>query len=245
MNSQPKPNKETVVVIPTYNESFNIAKIILELAALNLDILVVDDNSPDGTSEIVENVPTFGKSTFLLKRSGKLGLGSAYREGFNWAIENQYKYVVEMDADFSHTISDLIRLLSHKEDYSLIIGSRYVEGGTILGWSKKRYWLSFLANKYSKVLTFSPVKDMTSGFRIYRTDILHSIDFANTKCNGYGFQIEMTVNSLNKKITILEVPICFNERRVGNSKMNIFIILEAITSVLRFSVIRVFNILKN
>ena len=235
--------KKTIVVIPTYNEKSNISELIKEINLLNLDVLVVDDNSEDGTSKIVENLPSFKVNLFLIKRPQKLGLGSAYRDGFTWSIKNGYKHIIEMDADLSHSVNDLKKMLNFKETHGLVIGSRYVTGGKILGWSKKRYWLSVIANKFSKFLTFSYINDMTSGFRIYSLDSLKKINYLKTKSNGYAFQIEMTIKALNSEISIIEVPICFNERKAGKSKMSYLIIFEAMINVFKFSFMRLRYIL--
>ena len=178
-----------LVIVPTYNEIENISDLLADILKLDLDILVVDDNSPDNTSEIVKDHEQFNSKVFLLARDKKLGLGSAYRDGFQWGINLEYDFLIEMDADFSHSTQDLKIMLESIEDNSLIIGSRYVNGGKIIGWSKRRHLLSFIANKYSQVLTFSSVNDMTSGFRIYTSETLKKINYYQTSrffycCSG-------------------------------------------------------------
>ena len=236
------PN-DIVVIIPTYNESKNISTLLDKLSMYeDWDILIVDDNSPDGTSKIVEeNYVRNLKNIHLLKRDQKLGLGSAYRDGFKWALKKNYKHFIEMDGDFSHTIDDLINMLEFKDKYDLIIGSRYVEGGKTEGWSKSRKILSVVANYVAKLLLGIKVNDMTSGFRIYSRGCLEDINYYDTKSNGYAFQIEMTLlTSMNKKL-IKEVPITFHERNLGDSKMSKDIILEAV----KFLIFAKFKKIKN
>ncbi len=226
-------SSDTIVIIPTYNEAENIAEIIKEIRNLGLHILVVDDNSPDSTSSIVKNIMETNKNVNLLERSSKKGLGSAYRDGFQYCIEKDYKYLVQMDADFSHRLEDLSKMKKEQAKRDLIIGSRYIEGGSSVGWNNLRKNLSKFANIYAKTITRSKINDMTSGFRIYSAKALEKIDYQDTKSDGYGFQIEMTVRALRKNLEIKEVPIIFNERREGQSKMTLKIIIEAIFLVLR------------
>jgi len=230
--------KKVLIILPTYNEATNIEKIINKIIKLGCEVLVVDDNSPDKTFEIVENLKTQYKNINLIKRSGKLGLGSAYREGFRWALENNFLFIVEMDADFSHSVEDLEKMLSYRSKHDVIIGSRYTPEGKIEGWSKKRYYLSLIANKVVRLLAFTKVNELTGGFRIYTADALKKIDAVNTKNNGYAFQIEMTINSIIKGLSIKEVPITFRERSGGVSKMNKFIIVEAIFYLMKIPFIR-------
>ena len=224
------PN-DIVVIIPTYNESTNISTLLdkLSMAYEVFDILIVDDNSPDGTSKIVEeNYVRNLKTIHLIKRDQKLGLGSAYRDGFKWALKKKYQHFVEMDGDFSHTFDDLMHMLTFKDKYDLIIGSRYIEGGKTEGWSKSRKLLSVVANFAAKLLLGIKVNDMTSGFRIYSRDCLEDINYYDTKSNGYAFQIEMTLLACMNKKSIKEVPITFYERDLGESKMSKDIVLEAV-----------------
>jgi len=234
--------KKVLIILPTYNEATNIEKIINKIIKLDCEVLVVDDNSPDKTYEIVENLKTQYKNINLIKRSGKLGLGSAYREGFKWALENNFLFIVEMDADFSHSVKDLEKMLSYRSKYDVIIGSRYTHEGKIEGWSKKRYYLSLVANKVVRLIAFTKVNELTGGFRIYTADALKKIDAINTKNNGYAFQIEMTINSIIKGLSIKEVPITFRERSGGVSKMNKFIVFEAIFYLMKIPFIRFFGI---
>jgi dolichol-phosphate mannosyltransferase len=232
---------KVLVILPTYNEAENIAQILKEVSSLSCDVLVIDDNSPDKTFNIVKDLQTQNKKIHLIKRSAKLGLGSAYREGFEWAINNNYSYVVEMDADFSHSVSDLEKMLQLRKSFGLVIGSRYVKGGRIEGWSNKRYYLSYFANKIIKILAFTRVNDLTGGFRIYGVDTLKVIKASSTKSEGYAFQVEMTINSIIKGILIKEIPITFRERREGKSKMDNSIIFEAILFLVKIPLKRLSN----
>ena len=225
-------NRETLVIVPTYNESKNVSNLLNLFVESSFDVLIIDDNSPDGTSEIVKNYILEYSNINLLERLGKLGLGSAYRDGFNWALERGYKSIVEMDADFSHSFSDLSNLDNYKNDYDLVIGSRYVSGGKTEGWSRGRKLLSTTANKIAKTLLNIKVNDMTSGFRIYSRECLESINYQNTKSNGYAFQIEMTLLVSNNNRSIKEIPITFYERSMGDSKMSKAIVFEAVKFLL-------------
>ena len=219
---------DSIVIFPTYNEKLNIVEIINNVLSEGFEVLVIDDNSPDKTYELVESSFLSNKKVNLIKRKEKMGLGSAYREGFAWAIKKNYDYIIEMDADFSHKIQDLVRLNKSKDKNKLIIGSRYIPNGEIVGWDFKRKLLSKYANKFAKFITKSSVNDLTSGFRIYSRNILENIDFSSTKSNGYAFQIEMTLIVATQGFIIEEVPISFEERRFGKSKLDFKIIQEAL-----------------
>ncbi len=225
--------EKILVVIPTYNESENIEKLIQELKSLEHHIMIVDDNSPDGTSEIVENLKEKNNNLYLIKRESKLGLGSAYRDGFKAAMNMGYEFFVEMDADFSHQTIDLEEMIKNIDKADVIIGSRYIEGGGIKGWNYKRRLLSKLANLFTQILFGYHIKDSTSGFRIYNRESLEKINFQKTKSDGYSFQIEMTYRANKKNLKILEIPITFYERREGESKMTGQIINEAIISLFK------------
>ena len=231
-----------LVVIPTYNEIDNIEDFVNQIIKFNVDILIVDDNSPDGTGDLVQKLSENLSQVNLLKRSGKLGLGSAYRDGFKWGLNEGYKYLVEMDADFSHSFSDLNNILQNSKNFDVVIGSRYIPGGGSNGWDFKRKLLSSYANKLSKVLLRSKINDMTSGFRSYSSEALNEINFFSTKSDGYSFQIEMTIRSIEKKLSIKEVPIIFTERSLGNSKMSKKIVYEAFLFLLNNGVKRWLNI---
>ena len=232
----------TVVIIPTYNESKNISILLDLLINLSIDILIVDDNSPDGTGDLVQKLSENLSQVNLLKRSGKLGLGSAYRDGFKWGLNEGYEYLIEMDADFSHSFSDLNNILQNSKNFDVVIGSRYIPGGGSNGWDFKRKLLSSYANKLSKVLLRSKINDMTSGFRSYSSEALNEINYFSTKSDGYSFQIEMTIRSIEKKLSIKEVPIIFTERSLGNSKMSKKIAYEAFLFLLNNGVKRWLNI---
>tara|TARA_Y100000591_G_scaffold73437_1_gene61074 strand:- start:2236 stop:2964 length:729 start_codon:yes stop_codon:yes gene_type:complete len=231
-----------LVVIPTYNEIDNIEDFVNQIIKINVDILIVDDNSPDGTGDLVQKLSENLSQVNLLKRSGKLGLGSAYRDGFKWGLNEGYKYLIEMDADFSHSFSDLNNILQISKNFDVVIGSRYIPGGGSNGWDFKRKLLSSYANKLSKVLLRSKINDMTSGFRSYSSEALNEINYFSTKSDGYSFQIEMTIRSIEKKLSIKEVPIIFTERSLGNSKMSKKIVYEAFLFLLNNGVKRWLNI---
>ncbi|MEO0202307.1 MAG: polyprenol monophosphomannose synthase [candidate division WOR-3 bacterium] len=233
-----------LVIIPTYNERENIKLIIDEIFKVlpSVNILVVDDNSPDKTYELVEEISRNNNRVFLIKRKEKLGLGSAYVEGFKWAISNNYDLVIEMDADFSHQPSDLLRLIQKiQEGYDLVIGSRYIEGVNVINWPMKRLLLSYFANYYARVITGVPIKDLTSGFKAIRVEALKSIDLDKIKSNGYAFQIEIHFKIYNKGFKVIEIPIVFYERRSGNSKMSKKIIFEAALMVWRLKLSKIFK----
>ncbi len=229
-------------MIPTYNEIDNIEAFLNEISKLNVSVLVVDDNSPDKTGDLVSNLSNTSNKINLLRRSEKLGLGSAYRDGFKWGIENNFLHIIEMDADFSHRFEDLECMLSVSTDNDVVIGSRYILGGGSLGWDRKRKILSKSANFISRLILKTKTKDMTSGFRCYSTSSLRKIKYQNTKSDGYSFQIEMTMRSEVLKLKIREVPIIFNERRLGKSKMSKKIIYEALFFLLKNGIKRWLNI---
>ena len=235
-------SKSHLVIIPTYNEIDNVEEFVNEIIKIDVDILIVDDNSPDGTGDLVQKLSENSSQVNLLKRSGKLGLGSAYRDGFKWGLNEGYKYLIEMDADFSHSFSDLNNILQNSNNFDVVIGSRYIPGGGSNGWDFKRKLLSSYANKLSKVLLRSKINDMTSGFRSYSSEALNEINYFSTKSDGYSFQIEMTIRSIEKKLSIKEVPIIFTERSLGNSKMSKKIVYEAFLFLLNNGVKRWLNI---
>lgn len=238
---------KTLVIIPTYNERENISLVIEEIKKYlpNTDILIIDDNSPDRTYEVVMEISENDNSIKLIRREKKLGLGSAYVMGFKYAMENDYDIIFQMDADLSHQPSDLIRLLEKiQEGYDLVIGSRYISGVNVVNWPMKRLLLSYFANLYARIITGVPIKDLTSGFKAIRVSALKNIDLENIKSNGYGFQIEITFRIYNKGYKIVEIPIIFYERRSGNSKMSKKIIFEAAILVWRLSFEKLFKYFK-
>lgn len=229
---------DSLVIIPTYNEKENIAKIINAVFSLekSFDILVVDDGSPDGTSSIVKDLmKQFPDQLFMLERSGKLGLGTAYIAGFKWGLQNGYEYLFEMDADFSHNPKDLLRLKTacEKEGTDLVVGSRYVKGGKLENWPFGRIALSFGASLYVRMVTWMPVKDPTAGFICYSKKVLETIDLDKIGFIGYAFQIEMKFAAYTLGFKIKEIPITFTDRLEGISKMNTGIFNEAIKGVLQ------------
>lgn len=227
-----------VVIIPTYNEKENIEAIVRKVFSLEgeYNVLIIDDGSPDGTAAIVKKVQTeFPERLFLIERSGKLGLGTAYLTGFKWALENGYDYIFEMDADFSHDPNDLPRLYSacHDEGYDVAIGSRYVSGVNVVNWPIGRVLMSYFASKYVRMVTGFKVHDTTAGFKCYRRCVLSSIDLDKIRFKGYGFQIEMKFTAYKMGYKIKEVPVIFVNRREGVSKMSGGIFGEAFFGVMR------------
>jgi dolichol-phosphate mannosyltransferase len=227
-----------LVVIPTYNEKENIERLLRNIISLQraFDILVVDDNSPDGTGAIVKSMhDEFPHRVFLLERTGKLGLGTAYIAGFKWALERNYEYIFEMDADFSHNPNDLIRLYNacNKEGFDLAIGSRYVKGVNVVNWPMSRVLLSWLASKYVRFITGLRIYDTTAGFVCYRRNVLEKINLDKIRFVGYAFQIEMKFKAYLAKCKITEVPVVFTDRTRGESKMSSGIISEAVFGVIK------------
>jgi dolichol-phosphate mannosyltransferase len=228
---------DKIVIIPTYNEKENIEAIIAAVMSLPLDfhVLVIDDGSPDGTALIVKSLfAKYPNKLFLEERKGKLGLGTAYIHGFKWALKNNYTFICEMDADFSHNPSDLIRLQAacvNGADVS--IGSRYVNGGAVENWPTSRIALSKSASFYTRLITFMPIKDPTAGFVCYKAEVLNTINLDAIEFIGYAFQIEMKFAAWKLGFKITEVPITFIDRKLGASKMNKGIIKEGIFGVIQ------------
>ena len=222
-----------LVVIPTYNEAENVRNLIPEVLSVNpdLEILVVDDSSPDGTGEVVKRMMASEPRIHLLQRGDKMGLGTAYVAGFRYAIEHCFDFIFEMDADFSHDARELPNFLATMKNHDLVIGSRYRNGVRVVNWPVRRLLLSYFANVYTRVITGLPVKDATGGFKCYRREVLESIDLDSIKSNGYAFQIEMTYKAWKKGFRIHEIPIVFVDRRVGTSKMSKRIVYEAVFMV--------------
>ncbi len=221
-----------LLVLPTYNEAKNISILIPRLFKHipDISILVIDDGSPDGTAKIVKSLKNEFPNLEIIDQGKKSGLGAAYRTGFQWGIANGFTEIIEMDADLSHRVRDLVQLLKVKEDSNadLVIGSRWISGGEIENWSRSREWLSRFANRYVRALLDLRVNDATSGFRIYDGALLRKIDFSATRSGGYTFQIEMTRAARKQEAKIVEVPIIFRERENGSSKMSKAIVFEAI-----------------
>ena len=225
--------REILVISPTYNEVDNIQSFINSVFSINnLSLLVIDDNSPDGTAEIVKSNMIKNKKLHLISRKQKLGLGTAYLEGFKWFSNSNYDFCVQMDSDFSHTFKDLEKLLKYRKTADLIIGSRYVPGGSTKGWSIYRRLLSKYANKLSKTVLNSNIRDLTGGFKILNRKVIAEILNSKPTSNGYTFQIEVN-NFIEKKgFKIIEIPITFVERELGKSKMSNKIVFEAVKYLL-------------
>ena len=231
---------DSIVLIPTYNERENIENIIRAVLALEphrFDILVIDDGSPDGTAQIVKKLMEveFADRLFIMERSGKLGLGTAYIAGFKWAIEHGYDYIIEMDADFSHDPKDLPRLYSacHDEGNDVSVGSRYITGVNVVNWPIGRVLMSYYASAYVRTVLGIKLRDTTAGFVCYRRQVLESINLDNVRFKGYAFQIEMKYTALRLGYKIKEVPVIFVNRQLGTSKMNSSIFGEAFFGVMK------------
>lgn len=221
---------KAIVIIPTYNELHNIQRLIPDVLSLydkEIDILVVDDNSPDGTGKFVEELSKSNEKVHVLIREKKMGLGTAYCAGFKYALQHGYDYIFEMDADFSHDPKELANFLEAIKDHDLVIGSRYLTGVNVINWPMQRLLLSFFANKYTRIITGMPITDSTGGFKCFRRKVLESIDLDNIKSNGYSFQIEMNFKTWKKGFKIGEIPIIFYDRQLGKSKMSKKIVREA------------------
>lgn len=229
--------KESVVIIPTYNEIENIERMVRKVFSLsmNIHLLVVDDNSPDGTAEkIIDLQQEFPDRLFIKRRKGKLGLGTAYIHGFKWALANNYDFIFEMDADFSHNPEDLIRLLEPlKNGADMSVGSRYVPGGKVSNWPINRRLMSYFASVYVRLALWIGIGDTTAGFVGYTKELLATINLDDIKFKGYAFQIEMKYTTLRLGFTIKEVPITFIDRQFGTSKMDMSIFKEAVLGVLK------------
>jgi dolichol-phosphate mannosyltransferase len=228
---------EKLVIIPTYNEKDNVASIIRAVFGLNqgYHVLIIDDGSPDGTAAIVRSLmPTYPGQLFLEERKGKQGLGTAYIHGFRWALNHGYRFIFEMDADFSHNPADLERLYEVcAEGAGMSVGSRYVKGGAVENWPWDRILLSKGASLYTRLITWMPIKDPTAGFVCYRREVLEQMNFAGIRFVGYAFQIEMKFAVWKLNFLIAEVPITFRDRKYGDSKMNKGIVKEGIWGVLQ------------
>ena len=224
---------KTLVISPTYNEKKNIPELINRISQLShpLDLLIIDDNSPDGTADLVKNIMKENSNIFILERERKLGLGTAYSAGFQWALERDYELIVQIDADLSHDPDDIPRLLDETKTADLIIGSRYISGVNVINWPMRRLVLSYFANWYARFVIGHPTYDLTGGFKCFKRKVLESIDLSAIKSEGYSFQIEINFLVWIKRFNLKEIPIVFTDRTVGESKMNRGIIVEAILMV--------------
>jgi len=237
---------KTLIIIPTYNEIDNIEKLLEQVLAKSetIEVLVIDDNSPDGTALRVKFMQSSEPRIHILERPGKMGLGSAYVTGFKYALERDYDYIIEMDADFSHNPEDIPLLLNAAKKYDLVIGSRYCEGVNIIHWPIKRLLISYFASKYVRTITRMPIKDPTSGFKCFQRKVLENIDLDKILSDGYAFQIEMNFRAWVKGFHIKEIPIVFTERKNGVSKMSRKIVWEAAWMVWRLEFMKILGLLK-
>ncbi len=228
--------ERAVVIIPTYNESDNLAKLVERVLAQDprLDILVVDDGSPDGTGAIADRIAAENPRVHAIHRASKLGLGTAYIAGFRWALARDYDYIFEMDADFSHDPRKLPEFLEAIKNADLVLGSRYQDGQVnVVNWPMSRLFLSYSANIYARAVTGTPVFDATGGYKCFRRKVLESINLDEIQSNGYAFQIEMTFRAWKKGFRVVEIPIVFVDRTEGQSKMSKQIVREAVWMVWR------------
>lgn len=236
--------ERALIVIPTYNEAPNLPNLVPQVLAQDprLEILLVDDNSPDGTGQVADTIAQQEPRVNVLHREGKLGLGTAYIAGFRWALEREYEYVFEMDADFSHDPAHLKEFLKAIDEADLVLGSRYLGGKvTVVNWPMSRLMLSYSANVYARWVTGLRIWDLTGGFKCFRKRVLETIDLSQIRSNGYAFQIEMSVRAWRKGFRLKEIPIVFVDRTEGHSKMNGAIVREAVWMVPRLRVMTWFG----
>ena len=236
---------KALVIIPTYNERENLTELLRLIFALGLqlEVLIVDDNSPDGTGALADQMAAADPRVHVLHRAGKMGLGSAYVAGFRYALERDYEAIFEMDADFSHNPESLPVFLQELENADLVLGSRYLHGVTVVNWPLSRLILSYAANVYSRVITGMNIKDATGGYKCFRRQVLESIDLSRVKSDGYGFQIEINFKAYRKGFRIKEIPILFVDRRAGESKMSRKIVWEAAYMVWRLRILDILGAL--
>ena len=234
---------KTLIISPTYNEKKNIKALVAQVLNHNLDyhLLIIDDNSPDGTASAVKELQTEYTNLHLEERPGKAGLGTAYIYGFKWALERDYEAVVQMDADLSHDPGDVPRLVKQLEAHDLVIGSRYIHGVSVVNWPIRRLILSYGANLYSSIVTGMPLKDSTGGFKAWRREVLETVQLDQVRSQGYSFQIEMNFRTWRRGFTIIEEPIIFTDRTIGESKMSKTIMYEAIWMVWRLRIWKIFG----
>ncbi len=241
-----KEKEKILVIIPTYNELENLPKLLPEVFSKNenLEILIVDDNSPDGTGAYIEQEMEKNSRLHLIKRESKMGLGTAYITGFKYALEKSYDYIFEMDADFSHDPKELPKFLKEINDFDLVLGSRYKNGVNVINWPMSRLLLSWFANFYTRFITGMPIRDATGGFKCYKRKVLEAINLDEVNSNGYAFQIEMNFIAWKKGFKIIEIPIIFVDRIKGKSKMSKKIVREAIWMVWKLRLKSIFGLLK-
>jgi len=237
---------KTLIIIPTYNEFENLQKLLPEVLSKDdkISVLVVDDNSPDGTAAFVEKEMKNNDRIHLVKRESKRGLGTAYIAGFKYALQKDFELIFEMDADFSHDPVELPKFLLEAKNCDLVIGSRYITGVNVVNWPMRRLLLSWFANLYTRIITGMPIHDATGGYKCFRRKVLESIDLNQVRSNGYAFQIEMNFKAWKKGFRIKEIPIIFVDRVKGNSKMSKKIVREAVTMVWKLRLKSIFGTLK-
>ena len=235
--------EKSLVIIPTYNELENIPRMIPAVLSQDesIDILIVDDGSPDGTANYVKEQMKINERIHILEREKKMGLGTAYIAGFKYALQNNYDFIFEMDADFSHDPNEFKNFLIAIQENDLVLGSRYINGVRVLNWPMSRLLLSFFASVYTRIITGMPIKDATGGFKCFRRKVLEAIDLDKVVSNGYSFQIEMTFKAYCKGFRIKEIPIVFIDRVKGKSKMSKKIVREAVTMVWKLRLQNIFG----
>lgn len=240
------PQKKSLVITPTYNERKNVETLLSRIHALapETHVLVVDDNSPDGTGNYVKDRAAGEDWAHLMARPGKQGLGTAYCDGFLWALQRGYDVIIQMDADLSHDPGQIPIFLELIEEYELVIGSRYIQGVNVVNWPLSRLILSWSANLYAKVVTGVPVRDLTGGYKCWRREVLADLDIPSLRSEGYAFQIETTFRAYHQGYRIIEIPIVFVDRTEGDSKMSQGIILEAIWIVIRLKLSRIKRLIR-
>ena len=238
-------NAQTLIVMPTYNERENVPVIVPLVLAQHpgIQILIVDDNSPDGTGAIADEMAAADSRIHVLHRAGKLGLGTAYVAGFKWALERDYQFVFEMDSDFSHNPDHIPEFLDAAQEHDLVLGSRYLKGVTVINWPMSRLLLSYFANKYARIVTGLPFSDTTGGFKCYRREVLEGIDLDRIRSEGYSFQIETTFRAWRKGFNLGEITIVFSDRSEGTSKMSGKIMREAVWRVWKLRLMRIFRLI--
>lgn len=232
---------KTVIVIPTLNENENVEILLEQLIEFDINVVFVDDNSTDGTRKTIETNQNFNKKYFLINREKKMGYASACIEGINFAINNNYEIIVQMDADLSHSVNDLSNLLKTHGKSEVIIGSRYIDGGKIIGWGLFRKYLSYVANLMCRLLLNIEIHDFTSGFRVYNAKVFSEINLKSIKVEGYSFLVEVIYRIYLNGFTVTEVPILFNDRKFGQSKLDKKVILESIFNLIRLFLNRIIN----
>ncbi len=234
----------TLVIIPTFNEADNVARIVQAVLGQGdgIHVLVVDDNSPDGTGELAEDLAREDDRVNVLRREGKQGLGRAYLAGFRWGLEREYDLICEMDADFSHPPDRLPVLIQKAEEYQIVIGSRYVGGRVnVVNWPMSRLLISYFGSWYARTITGLPVRDATGGFNLWRREVLEALNLDKIESNGYAFQIELKYRAWRRGFSIVEVPIVFTERESGESKMSKTIVREAVWKVWKLRILNLFG----